>query len=450
MRKLFGTDGVRGEANQFPMTPEIAMALGQAAAWFFRKKDSVKRIIIGKDTRRSSYMIENAMAAGICSMGCTAIYTGPIPTPAVAFLTKAMRADAGVMISASHNRYEDNGIKFFDRDGFKLTDEEEMLIEDFVFNKLKDFSRPTGMEIGNAFRIDDAQGRYIEFVKRALPKRFNLDGLKIVVDCANGAAYKVAPQSLWELGAEVIRIGVEPDGKNINSGCGALHPEKMAKKVVEVGADLGIALDGDADRVIICDEKGEILHGDKLIAMCAVELNDENFLDKRSVVGTIMTNMGVEKYLKDHGIDMIRTKVGDRYIIEAMKENGFKLGGEPSGHVIFSKHTTTGDGLIAALQVLTTMVKSEMPLSELVKSIPIYPQVTKNLKVTEKKPLESIPEIQNTLQSLEEKFNGQARSVIRYSGTEPLLRIMLEGKEEKIIQEELASLVKVFEKHLVQ
>lgn len=448
MKKLFGTDGVRGLANVHPMTPEMALTLGQAIAYHFKNAKTTRRIIIGKDTRRSSYMLEQAMAAGICSMGSNAVLTGPLPTPAVAFLTKAMRADAGVMISASHNAYDDNGIKFFDRDGFKLSDDVELELEKYVEGALSVIKRPTGAAIGKAYRVEDAQGRYIEFVKRTFPKRLTLDGLKVVIDCAHGSAYKIAPHVLWELGAEVIPIGVSPDGTNINEKCGAVHPEELCRKVVEHKAHVGFALDGDADRVAMCDETGRLIDGDQVIAICAVEMLAAGTLKNPSVVGTVLTNMGVENYLKGKGIAMTRTRVGDRYIIEEMRKNQVVLGGEPSGHVIFSRHTTTGDGLIAALQVLTGMINSGEPLSRLAAGIPIYPQVVKNIRVKEKKPLEDIPEIRSAIDGLHDRLNGSGRAVIRYSGTEPLLRLMIEGSDNAVIERELDALAKLVERKL--
>ncbi len=448
MKKLFGTDGVRGRANQFPITPEIALALGQAVARYFHHKNTTHRVVIGKDTRRSSYMIELAMAAGVCSMGSNAVLLGPISTPGVAFLTKAMRADAGVMISASHNPYEDNGIKFFDRDGFKLSDEVELKLEALIDQPISDDERPVGESIGKAYRVEDALGRYIEFVKRTFPKSLDLEGLKIVVDCANGAAYKLAPLALWELGAEVISCGVKPNGTNINENCGALHPEEMAKLVRENQAHLGIALDGDADRVILCDENGKVIDGDQLIALCALELKGQDKLANNRIVGTIMTNMGVENYLKEQGIEVVRTQVGDCYIIEKMRAEGIKLGGEPSGHIIFSKHTTTGDGLIAALQVLATMVKAKKKLSELVTDIPMYPQVSAKISVTEKKPLDKIPQMTKAIELAHSRLKNKGRTVIRYSGTEPVLRLMIEGENPVIIKTELDELVKVAKSNL--
>ncbi len=449
MKKIFGTDGVRGLANEAPMTPEFAMALGQAIAHHFKHEKTTHRILIGKDTRRSSYMLEQAMAAGICSMGSQAVFTGPIPTPGVAFLTKAMRADAGVMISASHNPFYDNGIKFFDRDGFKLSDAVEFQLEEFMQNELPKFKRPTGKEIGHAYRIEDAQGRYSEWVKRTFPKSLTLDGLKIVVDCAHGAAYKIAPTVLWELGAEVIPVGVKPNGTNINEKCGAMHPEELSRQVKEQKADFGIALDGDADRVVMCDENGEVIDGDKVIALCALQMQADDLLNDNKIVGTILTNMGVEVFLKARGIDLVRTSVGDRYIIEEMRKNDLSLGGEPSGHVIFANHTTTGDGLIAALQVVACLIKAQVPLSKLVSGIPLYPQVQKNIMIKKRKPLADIPALQTALQAVDLRLGSEGRTIVRYSGTEPLLRLMIEGRDQSTIQNELLTLIKVVEENLL-
>ncbi|MBF0106781.1 MAG: phosphoglucosamine mutase [Deltaproteobacteria bacterium] len=444
MKKLFGTDGVRGRANLYPITPEIALSLGQAVARYFKNGKTTHRIVIGKDTRLSSYMIEFAIAAGVCSMGSDAVLLGPMSTPGVAFITKAMRADAGVMISASHNHFEDNGIKFFDADGFKLGDAVELEMENIAEKQIMESSdRPVGKSIGKAFRVDDATGRYVEFVKRTFPKALTLDGYKIVVDCANGAAYKLAPMILWELGADVIPVAIKPNGVNINHECGALYPEGMAKLVQEHGADFGMALDGDADRVILCDEHKNIVDGDKVIALCAIQMAMEGTLNNSQIVGTIMSNMGVENYLKKKGIGMIRTPVGDRYIIEEMRNRGLKLGGEPSGHIIFSRHTTTGDGLIAALQVLAAMVRSKRKLSDLVSEIPLYPQVSTKITVREKVPIDEIFKLKQAINTLETRLNGRGRSVVRYSGTEPVLRIMIEGEDAALIKKELGVLESV-------
>lgn len=439
-KKFFGTDGVRGMANVYPMTPELAMSLGQAVAIHFKNQKTTQRIVIGKDTRRSSYMFELAIAAGVCSMGLDAVLLGPMSTPGVAYITKAMRATAGIMISASHNAYHDNGIKFFDRNGYKLTDSEEKRIEGMILNGVPLEGRPTGEQIGKAKRVDDALGRYVEFVKSTFPQNLSLEGLKVVLDCANGAAYKLAPMALVELGAEVIPIGVHPNGTNINQYCGALHPETMTEVVKNQKADLGIALDGDADRLILCDENGEVIDGDKVIALCAIELNKKKALHNNTVVGTIMTNLGVENYLAKMGIHLERTQVGDRYILEKMKADDIVLGGEPSGHIIFKEHATTGDGLIAALQVLSEICRTGKKLSELVEEIPLYPQVSEAITVKEKKPLESLKEFQKTWNDVNQTLNGNGRTVVRYSGTEPVLRLMVEGEDSKLIRQELGRL----------
>ncbi|EKD41802.1 MAG: hypothetical protein ACD_73C00519G0003 [uncultured bacterium] len=440
MKKLFGTDGVRGLANRTPMTPEMALTLGQAIAFYFTGTKKGGRIVVGKDTRRSSYMFEYALCAGLSSMGLEAILTGPLPTPGIAYLTSAMRADAGVVISASHNSFEDNGIKFFDNEGFKLPDEVEAIIEKLALDGIPEEKRPIGSDIGRAFRIDDASGRYIEFLKSTFPKSLNLKELKIVIDCANGAAYKVAPLMLEEMDALVYPLGVYPDGTNINKDCGALYPQTMIQKVKEEGAHIGIALDGDADRVILCDEKGNLLDGDQILALCAIEKMKKSKLTHNTVVGTVMTNMGLENFLKDHGINLVRTQVGDRYIMEAMRKNGFVLGGEPSGHIIFLNHATTGDGLLAALQILALMVASGKPLSELVGQMSLYPQKMVNIKVKERKNLDHEERIQEALKLATEELAGEGRVVLRYSGTEPLLRVMVEAKTQLLVTKHLTVL----------
>ncbi len=446
MKKIFGTDGVRGLANKYPMTPETALALGQAAAHFF-KRFGTERIVIGKDTRRSSYMLELALASGVCSMGCDAIFLGPIPTPGVAYLTKAMRADAGIMISASHNPYEDNGVKFFGPEGYKLTDQDEIEIENFIFEKLQEAERPTGSKVGKAYRIDDALGRYIEYAKKAVPKDLSLEGYKIVLDCANGAGYKCAPQTLWELKADVKTINNKPDGTNINDQCGAMHPEELAQEVRRSGAHIGIALDGDADRVILIDECGRVVDGDQVLAMCALNLHESDELRHNTFVGTVMTNQGVVDYLAEQGIKTVRTPVGDRYIIEKMREHGFNLGGEPSGHIIFGDFTTTGDGLVAGLQVLALMKKKALPLSELVKMIPLYPQEKVNLKLPRRVDLDSIPAIKSCFAKWDDTLKGKGRFLVRYSGTESVLRLMVEGKDSALIKNCLQELAQTIESH---
>ena len=391
MRKLFGTDGVRGVANLDPMTSEMAMQLGRAAAHLFMRRSGRHQIVIGKDTRISGYMLESALTSGICSMGVDVLLVGPMPTPAIAFLTRSLRADAGVMISASHNPYQDNGIKFFSSDGFKLPDEMESRIEELIVSNEIAHLRPTADAIGKAYRIDDAEGRYIEFVKRSLPKELDFQGIKMVVDCANGAAYKVAPTVLRELGAKVDVIGNKPDGMNINAGCGAVHPELLQKAVREQGAHLGLALDGDADRAIFVCEQGQVVDGDHIMAMLALDLHRQGQLAKQTVVGTVMSNFGLELAMTRAGIALVRTAVGDRYLLERMSAEGYNFGGEQSGHFIFLDHNTTGDGLISALQVLSLMKRTGKPLSELAHAMTAVPQVLLNVNVTKKPNLDRVP-----------------------------------------------------------
>lgn len=447
-KKLFGTDGIRGKANRYPMTPALALTLGEAIASHFSNKKGQGRILIGKDTRRSSYMFEYALCAGISSMGSMAMLTGPIPTPAVAYLTQTMRADAGVMISASHNAYDDNGIKFFDSHGYKLSDEVEKSMEDFVFAQHDDNLRPINGDIGRAIRLDDASGRYVTYLKSSFPKELDLKGIKIVLDCAHGAGYKVAPLVLTELGAKVTVIGDEPNGTNINENCGALHPQAMCEMVRKTNSHLGIAIDGDADRLILCDEKGELVDGDSVLALSALELKREGKLAKNTVVGTILSNMGLEVFLKENGMEFLRTSVGDRFIVNEMRKGGFSLGGEPSGHLIFLDLSTTGDGVLAALQVLALMIQLGKPLSELAHVLSIYPQVSKNISVTERKDLSTIAIVQKEIRKIEEELHGRGRVVIRYSGTEPLLRVMVEGEDQKHILTYANRLVDCIQTHL--
>ena len=435
MRKLFGTDGIRGVANEHPMTTEIAMQLGRAVAHIFKNKKGRHRILIGKDTRVSGYMLETALASGICSMGVDVLLVGPMPTPGIAFLTTDMRADAGIVISASHNPFQDNGMKIFCRDGFKLPDEKEGEIERLIFSKEIDSLRPTASEVGKAFRIDDAAGRYIVFLKKTFRRDLTLDGYKIVLDCAHGAAYKIAPHVFTELGAEVYPLGIEPDGININLDCGALYPEKLSQKVKEKGADIGIALDGDADRVIFVDERGTEVDGDHIMAMCAVDLLRENQLKKNTVVATVMSNIGLELALKKEGINLVRSKVGDRYILEEMRHHGYNFGGEQSGHIIFFDLNTTGDGILSALQVLAAMKKSNKTLSQLSAVMEKFPQVIENVEVTHKKDIETVPEIRKAIAGAEEMLLGKGRILVRYSGTQPLCRVMVEGQDESAIQD---------------
>ncbi|HEX9078910.1 MAG TPA: phosphoglucosamine mutase [Desulfuromonadaceae bacterium] len=448
MKKLFGTDGVRGVANVYPMTTEMAMQIGRAAAHIFKNGRKRHRIVIGKDTRLSGYMIENALSAGICSMGVDVLLVGPLPTPGIANITSSMRADAGVVISASHNPFQDNGIKFFSSDGFKLPDEVELKIEELIFSKEIDSLRPIATEVGKAFRIDDAVGRYVVFLKSTFPKDMDLSGLKIVLDCANGAAYKVAPAVLEELGAQVIAIGVKPNGTNINDGCGSLHPEVISEAVKEHRADLGIALDGDADRVIFVDEFGAEVDGDHIMAICALDLMKQKKLRKNTVVATVMSNMGLDIAIKQAGGKVIKTAVGDRYVVEEMRKGGYNLGGEQSGHMIFLDHNTTGDGMLTALQVLAVMRRREKSLAELARVMTPLPQVLVNVRVTEKKDIRTIPEIDATIRGIETRLGDEGRILIRYSGTEPLLRVMLEGRDRCQISGWAGEIAELVEKNI--
>ncbi len=433
MRKLFGTDGVRGVANIYPMTSEIAMQIGRAIAFIVKNRTRGHQIVIGKDTRLSGYMIENALAAGICSMGVNVQLVGPLPTPGIAFITTSMRADAGVVISASHNPFQDNGIKIFSRDGFKLPDETEADIEDLIFSQKMAALRPVADEVGKASRIDDAKGRYIVFLKNTFPRKYTLDDFHIVLDCAHGATYKVAPHVFSELGARVTTIGVSPDGKNINHECGALHPEVMAETVRRTGADIGLALDGDGDRLIVCDEKGEIVDGDHIMAICASELLRRRKLKKKTLVATVMSNMGLEKAMQEMGGHLLRTQVGDRYVVETMRSKGYNFGGEQSGHLIFLDHNTTGDGILAGLQLLAIMIKKGKPLSELAAIMSSYPQVLENVRMSTRIEPDQIPGFPKALEEAEEKLGDRGRILVRPSGTEPVIRVMAEGEDEKEI-----------------
>jgi phosphoglucosamine mutase len=437
-RRLFGTDGIRGVANSDPMTPEMSLRLGKALTHILKqgKSDSRRpKIVIGKDTRLSGYMFEQALSSGIASMGADVLLVGPLPTPAIAFITSSMRADAGIVISASHNPYQDNGIKIFDRNGFKLPDERELEIEELMHNGEADKLQSSPNDIGKAYRIADAQGRYVVFAKSSFPADLTLDGVRIVLDCANGAAYKVAPTVFQELGAEVITIGVNPNGENINTDCGSLNPELLCQKVLETGALLGIALDGDADRVIFSDEKGDIVDGDKVIAIFASEMIENATLRGNAVVTTLMSNMALERYIKQKGLEFIRTQVGDRYVVEEMRRRNCNLGGEQSGHIIFLDHTTTGDGTLAALQLLAIMKRKEKTLSELSRIFDLYPQVLFNLNVNEKKDLGEIPGLNELMSEQEKRLSDKGRINIRYSGTEPIARVMVEGENDTLINE---------------
>jgi len=430
-RKYFGTDGVRGKANQI-ITPDLALRVGQAAGLVFRRGEHRNRVVIGKDTRLSGYMIETALVAGFTSVGMDVLLLGPMPTPAVAMLTRSMRADLGVMISASHNAYEDNGIKLFDPDGFKLSDETELEIEALIDGNINE-RLAASASLGRAKRIESVHARYIEFAKRTLPRTMDLDGLRIVIDCANGAAYKVAPEALWELGAEVFPIGVEPDVFNINRDVGSTAPNAVIQKVREMRADIGIALDGDADRVIIVDEKGQVVDGDQLMAVIAKSWKDDGRLTKPGVVATIMSNLGLERYLGGIGLTLARTAVGDRYVLEHMREHGFNLGGEQSGHMILSDYSTTGDGLVAALQVLAMVKKLGKPVSEVCHLFDPLPQILKNVRYKSGQPLKD-KRVVEAIASSTAVLGERGRLVIRPSGTEPVIRVMAEGDDQALVE----------------
>ncbi|MFN2365993.1 MAG: phosphoglucosamine mutase [Desulfurivibrionaceae bacterium] len=440
MRKLFGTDGVRGVANIHPMTTEIAMQIGRGIAYLVRDMKKDHRIVIGKDTRLSGYMIENALASGICSMGVDVLLVGPMPTPGIAFITTSMRADAGVVISASHNPFQDNGIKIFSRDGFKLPDQQELKIEDLIFSKKMESLRPIAGEIGKAFRLDDARGRYTVFLKNTFPRKYVLDGFHIVLDCANGATYGVAPHVFEELGAKVTALAVEPDGRNINHQCGALYPQLMAEKVKEVGADIGIALDGDGDRLIVVDEKGRIVDGDHVMAICASELMARRKLRKKTLVSTVMSNLGLEVAMQKMGGRMLRTQVGDRYVVEEMRQGGYNFGGEQSGHLIFLDHNTTGDGILAALQLLAIMIKRDKPLSELATLMESFPQTLQNVKTGSRIDPARIKGFSRKVADLEKELGASGRILVRPSGTEAVIRVMVEGPDQSLIDSMAAEL----------
>jgi phosphoglucosamine mutase len=456
MRHLFGTDGVRGVANQEPMTSEMALKLGRAIAKVLHESDPTDssgrklppsfarkngedgkhryKILIGKDTRLSGYMLETALASGIVSMGADVLLVGPMPTPGVAFLTRSMRADAGVVISASHNPYQDNGIKFFSWDGFKLPDEVEARMEEMIFSGVTEESRPTASEIGKAFRLADAVGRYNVFLKNSFPRHLTLEGLKIVVDCGHGAAYKVVPEVLSELGAEVLPIGVQPDGENINRHCGALYPETAREVLLHEGADFAVALDGDADRALFIDETGDILDGDQVLAIAALDMQQKGALKGGGVVATVMSNLGLELALRDAGLGLVRTQVGDRYVVEKMVADNYNLGGEQSGHILFLDHNTTGDGAITCLQMLALMVEKRQRLSALKRVMTRLPQVLLNIDVKERRDLAGMLKVSQKIAEVESALAGRGRVLVRYSGTELLARVMLEGENEKKIR----------------
>jgi len=438
-RTYFGTDGIRGTANRFPITPDVALKVGMAAGLAFRRGSHRHRVVIGKDTRLSGYMIEPALTAGFTAVGVDVFLTGPVPTPAVAMLTRSLRADLGVMISASHNPFADNGIKLFGPDGYKLSDEVEAEIERLIESDLS--SRLAGSsDLGRTKRVDGDRARYVEFAKRTLPKQISLGGLRVVVDCANGAAYKVAPEVLWELGADVVTLGVEPDGLNINRDCGSTSLAAVRRKVHEVRADIGIALDGDADRVIIIDEKGEVVDGDQLMAVVAESFAEDQRLSRPGIVATVMSNLGLERHLAGLGLGLVRTKVGDRYVVEAMRAQGYNVGGEQSGHIVLSDYTTTGDGLVAALQVLAVVKKHGRPVSEVCHRFEPVPQILKNVRTRGGKPLD-FDDVRVAIARAQERLGAGGRILVRPSGTEPLIRVMGEGDDAPLVEEVVGDIV---------
>lgn len=447
-QRLFGTDGLRGQVNIFPMTPEIALRLGLAAGQYFRNGKKRHRVVIGKDTRLSGYVFETALTSGFCANGMDVFLVGPMPTPAISFLTKSMRADLGVVISASHNPFMDNGIKFFDEKGFKLPDAVEDEIAALVMSDNSDWDYPQPERIGRAQRINDARGRYIVYLKNSFSQTLTLDGMKIVLDCANGAAYGVAPYVFEELGAKVIKVGMDPDGMNINRQCGSLYPEVISQKVVETGADIGLALDGDADRLIVCDEKGRVLDGDQIMAISALEMMDKQRLPKGMLVSTVMSNMALEIFMKEHGGQLLRAPVGDRYVVEAMRREGAMLGGEQSGHLIYLDHSTTGDGLLAALQLLRIMCEKKQPMSELSHLLQPFPQILKNVHVERKIPFEEAPKVMQEVERVEKALKGNGRVLLRYSGTEAVARVMVEGPDQDRVAQYVDELVGTLEQYL--
>ncbi|MBS3779979.1 MAG: phosphoglucosamine mutase [Desulfovermiculus sp.] len=446
--KLFGTDGLRGQVNVFPMQPEIIIRLGLAAGQYFRNGAKRHRAVIGKDTRLSGYVFETALTSGLCAAGMDVFLVGPMPTPAISFLTKNMRADLGVVISASHNPFEDNGIKFFDQDGYKLSDLAEREISELVSKRDTVWNSPRPQDIGRAYKIQDSPGRYIVSLKNSFPSHLSLDGMTIVLDCAHGAAYRVAPLVFQELGAKVISLGVEPDGLNINSGCGSLHPELVRNKVLETGADLGIALDGDADRVLLVDEKGTILDGDQIMAMSAQDFLDKDCLPGKTLVATVMSNMALELFMQERGGRLLRTPVGDRYVAEAMRKHQAVLGGEQSGHLIFLQYSPTGDGVLAALQVLKMMQEKQRPVSELAAMLELLPQHMINVSVQRKIPFDQVPEVQKSLQAAEKALHGNGRVLLRYSGTETKARVMVEGRDPDLVRNLTSDLAQVIQENV--
>ena len=431
MGKLFGTDGIRGVANEYPMTAEMALRIGMATAHLFKRHGHQPRIIIGKDTRISGYMLEHALVSGICSMGVDAYMVGPMPTPGVAFLTSNMRADAGIVISASHNPFQDNGIKIFSGDGYKLPDEKESEIEEMVLANNMKALHPSPNKLGKAYNLEGARGRYIVFLKSSFPKQYSLEGMRVVLDASNGATYRIAPKPFFELGAEVHTLFADPDGENINEECGSQHPEVLAAEVVARGADVGFAFDGDGDRVIAIDEKGQVLTGDKILAICARMMRQEGTLSNNLVIDTVMSNLGLGIALKQLGIERATAPVGDRYVLEMMKKHGASIGGEDSGHLIFLNHHTTGDGVLSALQVLAAMRQEEKPLSELAGIMDVFPQKLVNIDVSSKPDLSTIPELQKVIQEVEQKLGDRGRVLVRYSGTQNMCRVMVEGPTDE-------------------
>lgn len=449
-RNLFGTDGIRGVANRYPMTGDVAMALGRALTLSLRRSGGRRspRVVIGKDTRLSGYMLETAIASGVCSMGGRVLLVGPLPTPGISFITSSMRADAGVVISASHNSYEDNGIKLFGADGFKLPDEAEADIESLMGGDLA-ARAPTESGIGQAIRIDDARGRYVVELKHTFPRELTLDGIKLVVDCAHGAAYRTAPEVFQELGARVKALGVSPNGRNINQRCGSLHPELAARQVIKSGAHMGITLDGDADRVILIDELGNVVDGDAVMALVTIRMLKRKELRRKTLVTTVMSNLGLDHAIREAGGKVVRTPVGDRYVVEAMRKLGCNLGGEQSGHLIFLDHATTGDGIVAALQVLAVMVREGRPLSELARGIiERVPQVLVNFPVARKTPLTQLPQVRAAIAAVEVELGDRGRVLVRYSGTESKARVLIEGPSEKQIRKHAQRLCRVMENEL--
>ena len=448
MGRLFGTDGIRGVANVEPMTAETALQVGRAVAFLFKRKGHRTKIIIGKDTRISGYMLEEAMASGVCSMGADAYLLGPLPTPGIAKMTQSQRADAGIVISASHNPFQDNGIKIFAGNGFKLPDEKEDEIEDLIINQRFKGQLPAPEDLGKAYRIEDAEGRYIVFLKNTFPKELSMEGLKIVLDCANGATYKVAPHVFWELGADVHTIHVSPDGMNINHNCGAMHTEALAEAVLKEKAAVGLAFDGDGDRLIAVDEKGKQVTGDTIIALCARVLQKEGKLKNSAVVTTVMSNSGLSMTFREMGIRHLRANVGDRYVLEKMLAEGAVMGGEDSGHIIFLEHHTTGDGIISGLQLVATLLKEEKPLSELAAMVPVNPQLLINIEVKSKPDLQTIPEVQQVIEQAEQELGDTGRVFVRYSGTQQLCRVMVEAPTREMTESYCKKIADLVQKHL--